>query len=113
MFYTYSENNSGGYFTEGPNIIIIEADSFKEADSIAEAHTKIYFDDRYDCECCGSRWSNAYSWNESNDPRVSDDPPQDFLDGNGNYSAYHDEILIRYKDGTEEVLTKKNKTPKT
>lgn len=41
MFYTYRQNNSGGYYI-GPSYVIVEADSSSEADFIAEQNG-IYF----------------------------------------------------------------------
>lgn len=46
MFYTYNQNNSGGFFKITKKIkhyVIIEADSAKEANKKAE-HIGIYFD---------------------------------------------------------------------
>ena len=57
MFYTYSQNNSGGSFI-GPHHVIVEADSARQANSIAQDHD-VYFDGvefGVDCECCGDRW---------------------------------------------------------
>jgi hypothetical protein len=61
MYATYIQNNSGGSFI-GSKVIIIEANSVEEANSIAESHG-IYFDGvdtGADCECCGDRWRRAY-----------------------------------------------------
>jgi hypothetical protein len=59
MFYTYSQNNSGGK-CKGPALyVIIEADSAKEANERAISEAGLYFDgvaDGIDCECCGDRW---------------------------------------------------------
>lgn len=55
MFYTYSQNNSGGYFKGPAEYMIIEADNAEEANTIAEEHG-LYFDLRGDCACCGHRW---------------------------------------------------------
>ena len=65
MFYTYSQNNSGGSFDiDAENglahYVIIEADSMEEANEKATS-IGIYFDgveDGMDCECCGDRWSS-------------------------------------------------------
>jgi hypothetical protein len=65
MYATYIQNNSGGSFI-GIKVIIIEADSLEEADSIAESHG-VYFDgveEGKDCDCCGDRWYRAYSMSE-------------------------------------------------
>lgn len=56
-FYTYSQNNSKGFFKPPAHFMIIEADDFKEANEIVVNHD-VYFgyqDD--DCRCCGERWS--------------------------------------------------------
>jgi len=56
-FYTFSQNNSGGGW-DGPEYVIIEADSADEANMIAMDHD-IYFDGCHkglDCDCCGDRW---------------------------------------------------------
>ncbi len=74
MFYTYNQNNSGGIFTEDAeagisHYVIVEANSPHEADVIAE-NIGVYFDDSYDCPCCGSRWSEASSYDESEVPTI-------------------------------------------
>jgi hypothetical protein len=62
MFYTYSQNNSGGYFIGEPQLgiseyIIIEATSFKDADERLNKIAETY-DDFFDyCGCCGERWT--------------------------------------------------------
>jgi hypothetical protein len=64
MFYTFTQNNSGGYF-KGPEYVIVEADSASEANYIALNHTDspIYFNGcrtGNDCSCCGDRWSAVW-----------------------------------------------------
>lgn len=65
MFYTFTQNNSGGSFITDEAIahyVIIEADSADEANSIAESKG-IYFDGCVtgeDCPCCGDRWDAQY-----------------------------------------------------
>lgn len=61
MFYTYSQNNSGGYFITNDDVreyLIIEADSVQEANSKMYDITEDYGE--Y-CECCGLRWDILYS----------------------------------------------------
>lgn len=68
-FFTFDQNNSGGYFV-GPHYIIIEADDAEEANQIAEVSTPIYFGgvrSGKDCACCGSRWSRKYPEEEGDD----------------------------------------------
>jgi len=64
-YYIFRQNNSGGNFKVNDDLsifVFIEANSAKEADSIAESKG-IYFDGietGLDCKCCGSRWHEAY-----------------------------------------------------
>lgn len=74
MFYTYNQNNSGGSFIEDADrgiahYVIVEADSPEQADITAE-NIGLYFDDSYDCPCCGSRWDEASSYDESEVPTI-------------------------------------------
>jgi hypothetical protein len=68
-FFTYHQNNSGGVFDydEVAGIapyVIVEADSAREADFLAEG-IGLYFDGEGDCPCCGDRWYPAdTSWGE-------------------------------------------------
>lgn len=59
-FFTFDQNNSGGYFT-GPAIdVVVEARTADEANARAE-DLGLYFDGAGDCiECCGYRWSEQY-----------------------------------------------------
>lgn len=60
-FYKFRQNNSGGHFTDDPNLGVytyIEAHSEEEAFKRAEK-LGIYFDGvakGVDCKCCGDRW---------------------------------------------------------
>jgi hypothetical protein len=56
MFYTFEQNNSGGYYL-GPEYLVVEANSTEEANRRFED-----FDpDMSYCDCCGPRWSEAWS----------------------------------------------------
>ena len=60
MFYTFIQNNSGGFWI-GPHFVCVECDSLEEANQIAQSHG-VYFDgvkNGKDCGCCGSRWERA------------------------------------------------------
>ena len=67
MFYTFSQNNSGGRFhndrTRGiGSYVIVEADDFEHAIERA-LEIGLYFDgvdSGDDCECCGDRWCPQY-----------------------------------------------------
>lgn len=62
MFYEFSQNNSGGRFTEDDFLchkVVIEASDKNEAIDKAK-DMGVYFngvDDGIDCPCCGDRWS--------------------------------------------------------
>lgn len=65
MYYKYQQNNSGGDYIQNEDVdevVIIEASSAEEANSIAES-VGIYFDGcatDTDCACCGDRWYRTY-----------------------------------------------------
>jgi hypothetical protein len=65
-FYEFEQNNPGGRLDVDDILchrIFIEAESYDEANKIAE-DLGIYFDgveEGMDCECCGDRWCPAYS----------------------------------------------------
>jgi hypothetical protein len=82
-FYTYRQNNSGGFF-RGPTTVIVEADSAAEANDIAENSEHVYFDGcatddegndiGRDCSCCGDRWSRAYEGDGTDTPQIYGEP---------------------------------------
>lgn len=60
MFYTFQQNNSGGYYEVDDfvaEVVIIEADSVEEANDIAGG--KGIFSYAY-CSCCGDRFTPQY-----------------------------------------------------
>ncbi|WP_145691452.1 DUF7296 family protein [Bacillus licheniformis] len=63
-FYEYTQNNSGGSFLTNDKLchrIFIEANSYEEADTIAEG-LGVYWNgvsEGIDCGCCGDRWGSA------------------------------------------------------
>lgn len=57
MLYVYDQNNSGGYFIDPAILVVVDADSPEEADSLA-LENGVYFNSSADCECCGPRWSS-------------------------------------------------------
>lgn len=59
LFYTYRQNNSGGYYYGPAVYVIVEAISSDESDEIAEQND-VYFHGVGDCECCGNRWHRNY-----------------------------------------------------
>ena len=66
-FYEYSQNNSGGSFAVDGDLchrLLIEAETSKQADAIAEGLGCYWngVDAGMDCECCGDRW--YAQWND-------------------------------------------------
>ena len=67
-FYTFRQNNSFGRFDydagRGISVnVIVEADNTADANSRAE-RIGLYFDGAGDCPCCGTRWSEQYSYTD-------------------------------------------------
>lgn len=74
MYYTYTQNNSGGIW-RGPEFVIIKADSAADANEKAECNG-IYFDgvaQELDCECCGDRWSRVWDNDGTEVPTIYGD----------------------------------------
>lgn len=108
MFFTYSQNNSGGTFdidhSSGITVyVIVEADSASDADRRAE-RIGLYFDGAGDCSCCGDRWSEQWSQDGDALPSVYGTPvweisPSDYIvSRSGGDGAPH--IYVHFKDGT-------------
>lgn len=108
MFYLYSQNNSGGRFTQDDNLahrVVIEAPSIGMANGKAD-EIGIYFDGvelGQDCECCGDRWC---------EPDVLDGyDKQDMLDYvqglADEYGWTSPDCTIHYLDGTKGYVYKK------
>ena len=103
-FFTYDQNNSGGFFCEPAHHVIVEADDAEQADRIAEEHG-VYFDGCMtgnDCSCCGDRWtSQHYGFEDSSDePQIYGEDPKSRV------PVCRDEALPVYilvrKDGSVE-----------
>lgn len=61
MFFSFWQNNVGGVW-QGPELVVVEAESADQANLIAEDYG-IYFGgvaEGRDCRCCGNRWSRAH-----------------------------------------------------
>lgn len=105
MFYTYSQNNSGGHFDVNDSVceyVIVEADSAKEANSRAEL-LGIYFygcSRGWDCSCCGDRW-NSICDDEDGDavPSIYGEP----LDAVRHW-VFRKQAYVCHKDGRKEVV---------
>lgn len=105
-FFTYNQNNSGGGFAvdEAAGIaefVIIEAATANQANGRA-VDIGLYFDGvagGEDCDCCGDRWSGAWSDERGTEvPEVYDKPvlSRDYVN---RYRWTSPEGFIHYLDG--------------
>jgi hypothetical protein len=105
MFYTFSQNNSGGTFDVNNRVceyVIVEADSAKDANERAE-NVGVYFngcDTGADCECCGDRWYEQ--WDESDGKEV----PSIYGTAVTEMTAgfFRKQAYVYYKDGRKEAV---------
>lgn len=98
MFWTLSQNNSGGHFWQDDNVdhyVIIEADDYEKAENIAH---DITFESNSDyCPCCGSRWYIDFSFEEGTEtPEIYG---EDVFSGLA-YGIDSKFCIIHYKNGT-------------
>lgn len=103
MFFTYTQNNSGGDFIFKENkvshFVIVEADSLDEANEIAQ-DVGVYFGGvsiQIDCSCCGDRWSN-YFITPTEDPEIYEEPAESW-DARKYMGIGVPEVIIHYKSG--------------
>lgn len=73
-FFAFSQNNSGGSYDINASrgigkVVVIEAENASDANEKAE-EIGLYFDGRYDCDCCGNRWSQQ--WDDEKGIEFSD-----------------------------------------
>lgn len=102
MFYTFVQNNSGGWFhRDSPRgisrYVIVEANTPREANERA-VKIGLYFDgvyDEIDCECCGDRWLMVDHYDAKDVPSIYNDPIGETVKDDWTNGAY-----IHYLDGT-------------
>ena len=111
-FYTYDQNNSGGFFVIDDQIgvseyVIIEADDTQSAnDRLHEIGKRV--DGFWDfCECCGERWS--LFWDDEEDegkpePMIFGKPIASIEQGLFRHRAF-----VHYLDGTIKEFVFKEK----
>lgn len=107
MFYTFNQNNSGGYFEGEHRYIIIEAPSAEAANAIAESTTDIYFDgvyNGYDCRCCGDRWYRVDEYDAADTPEIYGE--NDYESSETTDGLFGGKILIIHLDGRTEEFGK-------
>jgi len=106
MFFTFHQTNSGGSRTldkDTAHNVIIEADSYTDANDRAEAHG-LYFDgidQGLDCGCCGERWTRMYDFEEGDKVPSRYGTPLGKPDEDGkHFHPFWPYALVVYKDGT-------------
>lgn len=108
MFYTYDQNNSGGYFIENDDVreyLIIEADSVKEANSKMYNITEDYSNF---CECCGLRWDILYDDEDGKEePMIYNTPVNEVEKGMFRHSC-----IVYYKNGDKKIIEFKEREDK-
>ncbi len=92
-WYRYTQNNSGGYFQEPAQEIVVQAISEDEALVISERHGRD--ENASYCRCCGERWS-SYCDEDTDEKPEPREPygPTDKVPG----------TLFVYRDGTKEIV---------
>lgn len=100
-WWTFSQNNSGGWFYENEDVhhyVAIQAASAREAVAIAE---DIFSPYTAYCECCGERWSY---WADESDG--ADVPEIYGTPYDKQYASWSREaIVLHYYDGRKETHT--------
>ena len=108
LFYTFTQNNSGGYFdfneVDGiTRFVIIEAQNSDNANSLA-TDKSIYFNGcnrDMDCACCGDRWSMAGESEGTNKPKVYGEDATKEMVGMTWMKKDH-EVCVHYLSGKKE-----------
>ena len=100
-FYTFKQNNSGGYFVKTDDIseiVVIEALNNEDANTRAE---ELGMSNDGSCRCCGYRWD----WSDKDDgyeePTIYDEPLGQFMKSEYNF---YKNAIIHYFDGSKEVI---------
>ncbi|WP_312286898.1 DUF7296 family protein [Terrisporobacter sp.] len=102
MFYTYRQNNSGGYFIQNDEVdmfVIVEGDNHQDIQKIAD---RIFENHSEYCTCCGERWSDCdEDWSElTNEPMINSTSVYEVEDYW--YKGYN--AIIYYKNGEKETV---------
>lgn len=108
MFYTYRQNNSGGYWEfdnkDGIAIyVIVEAPNDKIASLRFLDIVSCYSDF---CECCGERWYEGYP-DKGEAPMIYDKTVEDYITSDNPWYRLSDDqhrVAIHYLDGTIKLI---------
>ncbi len=102
-FYTFNQNNSGGYFVEDDNAgvceyVIVEAisaiDAYNRLCKIGESVNGFHSF----CSCCGERWSDYINDSDGKDrPEIYGEPVESY-----EKNWYRSRAFVHYIDGTKK-----------
>ena len=115
MFFTFTQNNSGGSFIGPAHYVVVEAPSAHVANALVIAHG-LYFngcEEGYDCECCGDRWHSVDDSDGTKYPQVYGEgigvALETALKMYGNWSDFNriPQISVFYLDGTRKDYPEK------
>lgn len=111
-FFQYYQNNSGGKYILNEDVainVIIEAADYKSANNYAK-EIGIYFNgvsDGIDCECCGDRWDELNSYDDSHDNLDFYEFENIYLTDNFNENL-KPEYIIYFLNGTKQFFCPPN-----
>ncbi|ANY67700.1 hypothetical protein BBD42_15420 [Paenibacillus sp. BIHB 4019] len=102
MYYTFIQNNSGGYFDSNSDVceyVIIEANNAKHANDRA-TEIGLYFDGAGDCPCCGNRWDEQWDDAEGTEtPLIYRESVYELFKG-----IFRAKCIIHRLDGSKEAV---------
>lgn len=109
LFYTFDQNNSGGYFDVDKengigHYIIIEAYSSDQANDI---HERLIENQSSSCGCCGSRWYSCWENDGQEMPMIYGEPVWQKV--YNSWVASDPLAYIHYLDGRIEEVSLKEK----
>lgn len=109
MFYTYRQNNSGGYFIKNEDVdvfVIVEGSGHED---IQRRANKIFKNHSEYCSCCGERWLTDISWdNLDSKPMIYGESVYRVKD---NYYKGN-KAIIYYENGEKETVVIKEEEVK-
>ena len=108
-FYTFNQNNSGGYFVYNDEFgvceyVIIESEGTSDAwDKLVAIGNNVL--DMFDfCGCCGERWSNYITDDGGKDSPMIWGEPLEIVES----GIFRSRAFVHYIDGTFKEFTLKS-----
>jgi hypothetical protein len=98
-WYTFSQNNSGGYFVDDDNVCEIVSIQARNAES-AVRFARHIMDNSDSCPCCGDRWSFYMDESDGYDvPTVYGRPLVGYRD-----FAFRRKVILHYASGDRQTI---------